>query len=762
MPRNANNTAVASSSSKLKEAASREISALIGLSFPPYTFYGGNKVVFKDESDFDEWAFGVSEGKTMDGESGPHRKREIKEAALNNYKKMIMASWTEEMISEYGTKVAKVLKSSTELSDKARQKLKNQQEAEEHEHMMREVTMDSYLSAFMEANRMAWQVRGYGGDENEVKVHRDDMADYLVQYRELLSMHKNKAKDPTRVNQYASKIHGMEQLYNQLVAQDPLVELVESWEQLADGPKHELPPGEVQKKLLEGIEVKFPFQTDKPTLEQKASHTMLNSSRVAAGGLMLMQEVRRAIQLRDAPTANPLARPKICIMDMGSGAFGVERLLVLMSHREVGGLFFHAALPFVDTADEDRHKRFRTNKMFNTFNYLPESRVPRPGVLNYCYHTAADCDCFRRYDKVQVLSVHSSYYYTIDDWENLTANGHVDCLEHVASIGRTIPMAKPEFEWVKKTRDTFTGKLKDAYEEWAVGHAKVEMRPLQTGCTPYEHEDNSVSLKAGGFHVGALTKWAERMGKASFSTFKNYVKAAAIGAAAGVVLPGAVSVMAPLAAASAVAATAMAVKVENERKYQEQPPVGTKYTIHKHITKTWIDAETKEEIAHTVRVTKSAPMALLRQKVESETVEPQSVARAVSSFLLGGVATKVRNGVCATLIRDGLPTVVTKYTVDHAERMYRFLVPEVVQPPPPWSATSLLAVVCLPYALGLSRWCSSTLYATLLYRARGYRAGAIWLLQHGVETHMCLTALFFPLTLAALLSLATVMWVLWC
>lgn len=502
--------------------------------------------------------------------------------------------------------------------------------------------------------------------------------------------------------------------YRQVIEGPTIGKVLDSWE---DGDEGDVkPPNEdVQKLLLEGISVAFPFQTDKVDYEAKASHPTLNASRVVASTMLYMKAAKAC---RKWATANP--GRKSVVMDVGAGAFGAERIQLLKQSVRNANIYIHAMMPEADAGDTLRLSRFRNNPNYSTYNYVAETFQPKLGVLNYCHHMAKDCTCLSLYDHIEPVAIHAAYYFEYADYENLFSHPGLKVLHmatHVPKVGEMFPLQKPEFRWQNATEvGSWLAKAKAKYKELVTGVPWVAMVPEQVGERMYTHEDIGVRLRAGGFHVGPMTSWADKMRDVEFA-FTQVTRAAALAAVSGfVTTPGGLATRLAgslVSGTTAALGTVVAAAVEHRRSTQVEPPLGTDHTITFCVTQSYQEAANQEEIFYMVGVRKENPQTLAPQCLSSTIIDEAATAHATQSLLIGGTSEKHKRGVCASLIRDRVPLHKVKAAITMAVRRVDFLSQGEPAPPPDLLPRFLVATVTLPFASAAAHWSRSILIAAL-------------------------------------------------
>lgn len=490
-----------------------------------------------------------------------------------------------------------------------------------------------------------------------------------------------------------------------------LLENVESWEELIpDGPDDPIviPNRQVQTELLQGISVQFPFADAKPDFEQTASHCQLNSSRIVGSTLMMMKAAKKARQI--APHCSGKCPP--VVFDVGAGAFGAKRLQILKTDPRNVGIAIHATLPRVDAADDDRLKECEKTPGFLRWNYIPETKTPQLNCLNYCRHKASECDCLRYYhpDGREVLAIHSAYYFTHKDWDQLFKYAQtVETLVHIPKIGDTIPLSKPEYEWVDVEQDKDAGALTRfaaKLKRLATGETTVAMKPMTTGGTRYVHSDISQIIKRGGFHVTDTSLWLQPTLNSSQECLK--MAAAGIAAATTCAAIGSIGASAPVVVATVLttavkSALSMLIwaRIQSLRTRSTQPMPWTKYTVTARISSSYNAAGT-EELAHVVRFTKVGAQELQAACVDSAEVDQENVHRVTGAVLMAKDKAQGLRQMAASMLRDNVSIKKVRDTLTQAERLTRYVIPNGRSAPSgaPWSAwvvalsLSVLATKC--------------------------------------------------------------------
>lgn len=509
----------------------------------------------------------------------------------------------------------------------------------------------------------------------------------------------------------------------------PLCETVECWEEHcpADEISYIIPDlnaTEVRKKLLGNTKLITPFIDQGEEVTQSASHPQMHASRVAPAMLMYTNAAKKARAILEA---NPNARP--CVVDMGAGAFGGEKLLTLKRDARNAGIYVHAAIPSVDNADHDRVARMRLNPTFISWNNVSVTHQVSSKRLNWCSHKARDCNCLARYTHVFVLCVHSVYYFTQRDFENIFKyTATFESLEHIPSVGNTVPTDKPEYVWEdasqqgSKAKYGFWGRVAAGVKAAVTQTTQVRLQPLVTAATTYHHPDNGERIRRGGFHPNTWTRTVddvlETNGKlAAFAL--GVATAGAVGGLLGSLGKSALSSIGAAAygAASSLAMTTAAATFVKWDSMQEAPWLPGQYTVEASIASSYQNPE-QEQLAHIVRYARLERGTRLEPRViESEQVDRQEVGRVAAALLSANDTaqqTRSQRMMSAVLLRDGKPAKLIKGTIHQAKRIADFLFPP---PPdvrrPPWLLKGSLALLCQPLVSGLSKTAASATAAAL-------------------------------------------------
>lgn len=522
-----------------------------------------------------------------------------------------------------------------------------------------------------------------------------------------------------------------------------------SWEELMEGEGHlsSIPPANTQAKLLDSIEVKFPF-SDKPVYEQAASHTIMNASRIVVSTFAYLRAAKRAAARL---THHPQGRH--AVMDIGAGSFGCERLMVLRTNPAYKKIYLHACVPDVDEADTARLEKMRGNSTYMDWNYLPVTHTPKLMKLNFCHHRAHECTCLGLYESVQPVAIHSGYYFQERDFHNVLSKANsLECVMHIPKLGEQIPLDKPEYEWVSATADQASDaarRMKAKVKGWLTGIPDITLKPLRTGGTPYTHPDMSEMLKNGGFHGSKNTRDMEPELQGDWRTAKRYGFIAASAAAStflGMSFAGATTaakiVSSALNAATLTAGCAAVDTALMRRRNKLDPGYEATETYTAHIISSYGQYGTGEEIAHIIQFKMKSPTPLLPQTVESLSTDTTQQNRATAAVLMGSNSEKTYRQIGASLLRDNVPLKKVRDTIVVATHQVNYLVGRHTKDPPlPTSSfRGTLISFCLPVALtALARGIS-------IAAARSQRSPALAVVNSTFEILQACVAALIPLS----------------
>jgi hypothetical protein len=519
---------------------------------------------------------------------------------------------------------------------------------------------------------------------------------------------------------------GHKKLYKRNPEEDSPQETYESWEDRcpADTLTYIIPDlnaTEVRNKMLGNVKLLTPFADEAETIVQSASHPQMHASRVAAAMLMYTNAAKKA---RAILATNPTARP--AVFDMGAGVFGGEKLMTLKQDPRNANVYIHAAIPMADAEDKNRVTRLRTNPTFMSWNDVSVTHNPSLHRLNWCQHKARDCTCLGNYTHVFVLCVHSAYYFTQADFARIFEHtATFESLEHIPSVGNTVPMDNPEYVWEdasqqgNHTKHSFFSRVANSFRETVTWTKQVRLQPLVTAATTYHHPDNGEKIRRGGFHpnvwAGHVDRWLETDSKlAGFAA--GVVAAGAIGGLVGsmgtsVATQAAAALHGAISSAALTTAAATFVKWDT---LQPRPWLPGALSVEASIASSY-EVPTREQICHIVRYARVQRGTLLEPRVvEAMAVETEEVSRVAAALTTAADTDRSERMMAAVLLRDKLPAKVVRDTIRHAKTVANFLFPP---PPdahrPPWLLKGALAVVCQPFVSGISNHASSALAVAL-------------------------------------------------
>jgi hypothetical protein len=516
----------------------------------------------------------------------------------------------------------------------------------------------------------------------------------------------------------------------------------EHWEEVAldkkTGDLSKLPEFDVQEQLLNGIKMSFPFAESKPEFVTSASHPQMNATRIVASTFTYLNAAKTVRQHLDR---NPDS--KGVVMDVGAGSFGVERLIMLKGDRRNRDVFVHAMMPNTGNADDLRAEKNLRNNSYLGWNCVSETRVVIKHRLNYCRHTARECDCMRHYDNIQAVAVHAAYYLREADFRNIFKYTNVlQAVVHIPRVGFTIPTDRPEYEW--KDGKQFGSVIRCGIamgREWFTGIQQVVMAPLRAGETTYEHKDIGAIIRNGGFHSSALTSEIEDNHQFDKRMLEYYSRVAMkVGAVATL---GALTLTIPLVlkvglVVAAVGGATVASAVKNasilRSRNLEQPPPWTEYTVTTHVRSSYELKSTGETLVQTVAFKRQPTQQLTPTRTHNLDVDADNVGRVTAMLTMAADAPKSMMQACAVLLRENKPVNLVYDTVKHAKMLTKnfFSAQALDHQPPQQGPVSRWAFICQPYVLALSQLAGWTFIAVsqphwLLSAAIARRTGSITL-----------------------------------
>lgn len=500
--------------------------------------------------------------------------------------------------------------------------------------------------------------------------------------------------------------------------------------------------------MLLGVKVEHPFHDEKITIEQAASHPQCNASRLATNMHLVVSASKRAVRMPRKPGEI------VAVVDVGSGAFGAERLAMARRVPQWKGVHYHAMMTCVDNEDMNRLAAAR-EKYSNMarWHHVTPLNPPKLNCLNYCHHTAAECTCLAMYDHIQLVSNHVLYCLKPPDYANLFKHasdirGAVHIPVFDGDQGSFLPVQEPEYQWLDATK--FGGWFRRArarVKQALTGDRQTVLASVKTGTTVYEQPDIGPMIARGGFHMGPTLMAASHLDSIGKFTKIASIGAATAASAAFLQCPGSVTVKAAqavVAAVSSVAVAAAATRAGHQLAKCEQPPPFTEYTVRSHITDTYSISKTHEPVAHIVRLQRCTPQELVPVRTHNTVVDGKQVSRAQAGLLAGGDSPKTEQQIHANLARDGVPAWVARDSMQQAKRLVSFLFSPVREPaPPPGWRHGMTALVCLPFAWATSKWATWTLRA-VLQRQSVQIAGPTPLLSTANTWALLPLALLFP------------------
>ena len=510
---------------------------------------------------------------------------------------------------------------------------------------------------------------------------------------------------------------------HKLAVQDRLIDAdIDDWEQLAEETEviKTVTPSQVRKEMLGNVELVTPFLNDPRIVRQDASHPEMNASRVA-GSLCMYTTAFKNARSRAAAGARAV------VFDIGAGAFGGDKLLVLKKDARNAGVYAHVTLPNRD--NEDTHRLESIAEKVVRWNCVPETRRVELNTINYCRHSAAECTCMKRYTYVEAVSVHSAYYFTDHEIARiLEGANHFRALVHIPEVGMAVPTERPEYEWLDAAESEQVPKWRRfaaSLRETITGVRTVVLNPLVTGASRYVHQDIGEYVRRGGFRYNDATRMLSTHLDTDGQLVSFFAGAMAAGAIGGAL--SAIGSAAPVVAAKAVcgaglaaAGTLLASTFISRDRFREVPFSLMDACVTVKIT-TSFSTESGDQIAHILQYTKMEPdRPLIPAPVRSVPVDPTEIGRVTATIVAAPDTDRSQRMISASLLREGKPVRVVKATIAHARRMATFLSssqgPE--HRPPRFGCRHALALVCLPFAWGAAHKLTSTALVAL-FPSRG-------------------------------------------
>ncbi|APG76512.1 hypothetical protein 1 [Hubei tombus-like virus 34] len=500
--------------------------------------------------------------------------------------------------------------------------------------------------------------------------------------------------------------------------------IAESWEDLCidDSPNYTAPDmtqAEVRDRLLGNTKFTDAFDHS-VEVAQDAGHPAMRGTRVAASTVLYLNAARRCRR-----TMEVNGRAMACVVDVGAGSFGPDRLMTLKRDTRNANVFVHAMIPIVDAADRDRFARFQASPDFISWNAVHVTGRVNVHRLNWCNHRLRDCTCLDLYSHVEPVAVHSSYYLLQADYDRLFKKAAtLEAVEHIPQVGTAVPTEDPEYVWENAENDGvckqgFFSKLCNTVRRSITGVDQVRMQPLKTNSTTYTHPDNGETLRRGGFHPN---RWAAAVDRAleSNSTLGAFAAgvcaAGAIGGVLGSIGQPAARVVgaALMGAGNSLAMTTLAATFVKWDALQPIPWLPGEYSIEKRVAGSFA-LPTGEQVCHIVRYTKVERATPLEPQVtHCDAPATDQVGRVAAAMVTGDAEGKTARMMAAVLLREKVPARVVRATIDRARQVRDFLLPA---PPakqrPPWLIKGALAVACQPFVSGVSKAAASAMAVSL-------------------------------------------------
>jgi len=424
------------------------------------------------------------------------------------------------------------------------------------------------------------------------------------------------------------------------------------------------------------------------------------------------------------------------VVDVGAGSFGAEQMHTFRKCPDMKGVAAMCLIPEADSSDAERITRLQANPIFKTFNYVPETKMIKTDVVNYCHHKASECTCMAYADNVFPVCIHSAYYLKQADLRNIFKKANsMETLVHMPEVGMGIPLSKPEFQWLDATEEgTKTQRWKSKFKELLTGVKQVVMKPVQTGGTTYRHNDIAQIVKGGGIHLSPSADEAERLSDDPLKVAAHLAGAFAGGFVGGFLLTSGLStkykVGAGLCAGAAlVAGKAMRVINAGASAYLPDPPADAESTLTTVPLKAFVESESKDVLAHVVKFVKSKPSELEERVIAVKSVNPEAVSTATSTLLLAPDTEKSKRQTAATMLRNGHKVKVTHDSMEQAVVMAKYLNGALTHakelPPGYWKDGLTAFFTCLPFVCLILYTSMSILSAGLSLLRGSVRAPSI-------------------------------------
>jgi hypothetical protein len=401
----------------------------------------------------------------------------------------------------------------------------------------------------------------------------------------------------------------------------------------------------------------------------KKPHATLAASRSCSDRIVRLKCLRQVMNNGDSSTP--------CVFDVGSGSSGLRKALRLRN--EVVGadkVFWHCSFPIAGPQDLTRRTTLAAREkgvsISDWINWVDQTGVIRLDRINACSHKAAECTCMKRYSYLSVMSVHSCYYFSQADWDNIF--NHTTTMQTVVHIpeetGVAVPTYAPEFRW--DSCRSWAALQSIGLSNWSLIMTKgfllnqepIVFEPVNTHGTRYYHSDPRILYQSGGFHAVPGYSFVEQA-TSSWTGLATLIA----GTVAATKLAGTAlrrfGVPMPKCVAAA-AAVGLFAYIRHSRHCVE-PGYGTDYTVH---VQPGTSFEHKgEQLSQTYLMIKTQPAPLEPRMTHSYFVNEAIEQEVMSNLMLASGKTDDKFDMAvrsakATALRRGCTAPVAKAIVE--------------------------------------------------------------------------------------------------
>ncbi len=438
-------------------------------------------------------------------------------------------------------------------------------------------------------------------------------------------------------------------------------------------------------------------------------HPILAMSRSNADASTRLRGLTKMLAALDAQAFKPV------VYDVGSGSSGIKQVARIMDSVErATDVFWHCSFPIATSADLGRDslllgQQLGSQALIDRINWMDETGVPALGRINVCRHKASECQCLAAYGSKFVMSIHSSYYFTDCDWQNLFRyTDQVWMGLHLPErIGCGVPSKDPEFVWqrVEHARNlSWWDRFMSKTRTWLTGREELVFEPLRANGTTYIQPNPRHDFDTGGFHM-APPAWNNLCDSftATDTRVLAVVGATLTGCALGLTtavetLFGAIAgrqmstrkVWSRIALAIMLEMPYHIIRAREVFRHSPVPPNGAHYTV------TLINGRALtvegENLSYTCAF-KRVPLSRLEPRLFTSNAVKLPLARelaAMAALGRGKGEEKLRDAAVARAFRDGLTPLQVKQTLEASRTMLREVSENVKSLQPQWSTSSLV------------------------------------------------------------------------